>query len=244
MKKGITLIELVIVTVIVGIVAMVFYGLITQMVESGSELMGKKESYQQAKEVLKQMANEIRYNLRGGDHHNLGVWDDPATTRWQETSMPCTPSQLSYFPNRLDLTQMHTFRWNTYLSGNLPMGFYLIRIDNPGSIVSRIYTGLGAAQTSSNSGSLLIRYFDDEPNDGTPAEEITLAAGSNLTYAQAKRITRLILSLTMERWDKATTLSETIFVREKGPPPVEGKTCDGALDPNCCDGFPNDPNCV
>lgn len=222
MKKGVTLIELVIVLMVVVIVATVFHTLIGQTTESGAEIMGKKESYQQMRDALKQIAEDVRYNIRGGPHHNLGVWNDPATTRWQETSLPCTGSLFSYFPDRTNFTTMHTFRWVFIMaSGNRPTGYYLARIDN-GTLPSRVYAGWAGSVGGGSTGALTVRYFDDDDVNDGPAEEILIGAGGSLTHDQARRVTRVVLSLTLSRWNKPVTLVESIYIRERGAPLQEG----------------------
>lgn len=236
-KKGLTIIELVTVLVIVTIVSGVFYGLIEKMFESGHFIMGRKDSYQVAREALKLMADEIRWSIRGGDQHNIGMADRHDTypdAAWQYCrNYPATNTRFVFMPEMATPTELQVqgpaepppdnpnpnrrirFFWgdNTYLTG-VPAGWYLRRErDTDDNTTAPTEVRILAAVKDSTKGSLEIRYYDQVGNfiDLGPV-------GNNvgITWVQASTVGKIELILTVNRWGQPVTLSETIVVREKG----------------------------
>ena len=206
-EKGFTLTELIITLVIVSMTAGIFYGLITGMTESGMFIMGGKESYQLAKEALKKMADEIRYSIRGGAQHNLGVSD---TTVWQYVHDSCNSSRFTFYPDRSDFYKIVKFEWVT--EGQLPQmihpaGYYfLVRTETTGGASPT--TTILAAVSDATKGVLEVRYYD--------AVGIRIVPQGDLTHAQAKSVARIELLLTVNTWGSPLFLSETVYVRPLG----------------------------
>lgn len=216
--RGVTVVELVLVLLILSITAGVFYGLIREMSESGMLIMGRKESYQQAKDALKRMADEIRYNMKGGPNHNFGVvtgglWESTATH-------PCTDSRFTFFPdltqNQVAPTRRVRFVWDNYSGERLHSGWYLQRQEANDETVGTVSVLAGAPD--STKGILTVKYYDDAL--GTEIDPGG-AGSNNLTHAEAQRVTRIVLVLTLQQWQERVTLSESFFVRQEGPPPEE-----------------------
>ena len=204
-KKGFTIVELVTVLVIVSVMSGVFYGLIDKMFESANFMMGEKESYQQGKEALKKMAEDVRYNSWGGTiNHNFGVTD---AGLWQTSASPCTSSRFTFFPDLLPdgpiPTRQVTFVWGAAAAGLPAANWYLRREDTVNG------TTILAGVKNSAYGTLEVRYYDQ---NGAP---ITLTGG--LTHAQAQTVAWIELLLTVNRWGRPVTLSETIYVRQRAP---------------------------
>ncbi len=243
-KKGTTLIELVLVTVILSIIAVTFDGLITQMINTGMFIMGKKESYQQAKEALKQMADEIRVNVRGGPLHNLETADVPTSSELDYYNCfiinngtnngikACNASRFVFYPYPSDFLRGVVFDWrdSSGLVG-YPSGWLLIRTEKEPD-ATYIPTVLARAADASK-GTLQVRYFDDTATPGS--EEILPARfvpdvddspdGVGLAKADAKKVTRIVLTLMLQQWSQPVTLSETIFVRQGSVPEEPAANC-------------------
>ena len=237
-KKGFTIVELVVVLIIVSISAGVFYGLIDKMFEAANFIMGGKESYQQARAALNQMANEIQYNVRGGGQYNFAtgnIQDDPNNPgspddppQWQYTpSYPCTTAQFTFMPLTApnfmpyqggsaepNLNQRIRFYWSGAAIPSLPARYYLRReqydtVGNPPTSVSATPTvTVLAGVKGATRGNLEIRYYDGSGN--------LIPIGASLTDAQAQTVGRIELLLTVNQWGRPVILSETIFVRRKG----------------------------
>ncbi len=206
--KGITLIELIIVIVIMSVIAAVFVGLVSEMVEGGFFIMGKKEAYQKARVALQTVTDDIRYNIRGGDEHNFGVSTGGV---WQFVlANYCTDQQFSYKASRIATPV--AFIWGTSVTGQplFPSGKrYLLWY--PAQINPRVLFGVNTGEAS-----FAFKYFDDRT---APPNEIPAAGG--LTQTNAKSVTRVEVTLTVTQKGQPVSLSESIFVRQKGLPPTE-----------------------
>lgn len=241
-REGFTLVELVTVLVIVTVTAGVFYGLVEKMFESANRIIARKESYQVAREALNQMVNGVlvgeglRWALRGGDQHNIGQADRypyvSPDAAWQYCrTFPSTNTRLVYMPNAPDGIPVQggpeppadnpnpntriRFFWGDNSNLPLPGGWYLRREqdNDDDTATSPQNVRALAAVKNSTQGSLEIRYYDQAGNfiDLGP-----LGNNVGITGAQAKTVGRIDLILTVNRWGEAVTLTETIYVREKG----------------------------
>lgn len=219
-KGGVTLVELVIVLLVISVTVALFFGLITEMVDMSLFLFGKKGSYQQAKEALAQMAEEVRYALRSGDLHNLGV---ATAGLWQSTpTYPCTSSRITFFPDPASDQPVPTrrirFSWESYNRADLPVNWtHLLREEATDETMGTV-TVL-ASVTDAAQGNFTVKYYDDDAADGLTGEIIPSIGG--LSHGEARRLTRVVFLLRISHGGQPVTLSETIFIRQRGVPPME-----------------------
>lgn len=220
-KKGFSFIELLIVLVILGIISAVFSTLIYQMVQTGTLILGKKSSYQQARDALKLVADEIRYNIRGGTNHNLGVSGPCGSSIWQtECSYACSSSRFSFFPDRNDYMKRVRFTW--YSGGQTGLGWAsgpdawaFQRWESTSETSVGTITQLAYVKDEGNpktKGALTVKYYNAS---GNPIS----ITGAGLTHAQAQTVSLIELILTIQKGPAPVKLSETVFIRERGLPP-------------------------
>lgn len=192
---------------IVGLTAGVFYRLTTSMIDIGTEAFGRKIAYQQTQEALENMAGEIRYSLRGGAEHNLSVAGPASVWQYHATDY-CTNQQFALYPDPNDFQRRVTFQWvnSADYAGSFPPGFTLMRQEGTDR------TALAVVPAASQ-GTLEVRYYD---NSGS-----LIPAAGGLTHAQAQTVNRIALILTVTQRGEPITLSQVIFIRQKGLPPQE-----------------------
>ncbi|MFH1858421.1 MAG: type II secretion system protein [Candidatus Omnitrophota bacterium] len=226
-KKGITLIELVMVLVVLGITVGVFFGLINGMIDSGLEIMGGKESYQQANLAMEKIASDLQLALRAGTNHNFGVvsgapWQNVVYySRTYFVSGQEQNTRFAYFPDPSTPSKYYVYRWMTPSPSIGSCGYCFVRQEWSGTTLvdTLVYAGPGNTTTDY----LMVRYFDDDASDGTSVGEIKDSSSYIiLDHVDAVRIGHIELALTVANRGKPVTIFKSIFLRERPPVPQEG----------------------
>jgi len=204
-RKGVTLVELVIVFFIMSLVVGTFHGLIEQVTQTTQFVLGRKAAYQQAKFALEEIIDDVQYRLRGGEIHNFGI---NGVGQWQVHGSPCTDRRFTFFPNFSDTTDSSAYYALESSPGDgLPSGFYLVRAKFPGAVP----TTLAKADSVIT---FRVRYYDQAGNQMT-------IAPSGLVQDQAKVVTHVAFVVTLTLYGESITFSEVVFVGQKGLPPQE-----------------------